>query len=143
MLGMAIASIPHRHEVIVVYGSTYYYSNGVYYSSTSSGYVVVPAPARAVVEHAPTNVINVYVNNQEYGYSNGTYYEAKPPVDDESASTYEVVAPRVGATVDSLPDGATQETIEGSTYFVYSETFYTPFYSGSDVVYMVVADSTP
>jgi hypothetical protein len=100
MLGMAIASIPHRHEVIVVYGSTYYYSNG-------------------------------------------TYYEAKPPVDDESVPTYEVVAPPVGATVDSLPDGAAQETIEGSTYVVDSETFYKPFYSGSDVVYMVVADPTP
>jgi hypothetical protein len=104
--------------------------------------VVVPAPPGAVVEHAPTNVTNVYVNNQEYGYANGTYYEAKPPVDDESAPTYEVVVPPVGATVDSLPEGATQESIDGSDYFVYSETFYKPFYSGSDVVYMVVADPT-
>jgi len=63
-------------------------------------------------------------------------------VDDKSDPTYEVVAPPVGATVDSLPDGASQKSVDGSAYFVYSETFYKPFYSGSDVVYMVVANPT-
>ena len=142
MLGMAVASIPPKKEVIVVQGSTYYYANGVYYVQASSGYQVAPAPAGAVVAHPPANVTNVYVNNQEYGYSNGTYYQAKPPEDDKSDPTYEVVTPPVGSTVDSLPDGASQKSVDGTSYFVYAEAFYRPFYSGSDVVYRVVADPT-
>jgi hypothetical protein len=68
-----VASVPRRHEVIVVSGATYYYSNGAYYQQVPSGYQVVPAPAGAVVEHAPQNVTNVYVSGQEYGYDKGTY----------------------------------------------------------------------
>ncbi len=37
-----------------------------------------------------------------------------------------------------LPDGATSETVKGTAYFVYAGAYYRPFYSGSDVVYMVV-----
>ena len=44
----------------------------------------------------------------------------------------------MGATVTSLPDGSNSETIDGTAYFVYASTYYKPFYSGSDVVYMVV-----
>jgi hypothetical protein len=46
------------------------------------------------------------------------------------------------ATVPSLPEGAEQRDVDGNTHFVYADTFYKPFYSGSDVVYMVVADPT-
>ena len=46
----------------------------------------------------------------------------------------------VGATVDSLPDGATSETVDGVAYFVFAGTYYRPFYSGSNVIYMVVAN---
>jgi hypothetical protein len=53
-----------------------------------------------------------------------------------------VIAPPVGATVPSLPEGTEERTVGKDTYFVYADTFYKPFYSGSDVVYMVVADPT-
>ena len=52
LLGMAVASLPPRHETIVVAGSPYYYANGVYYASAPSGYTVVPAPVGATVEQA-------------------------------------------------------------------------------------------
>ncbi len=90
------------------------------------------------MQHAPTQVTNVYVNDKEYGYSNGAYYEAKAPKEEGADPTFEIVAPPLGATVDSLPDGATSETVKGTAYFVYASTYYRPFYSGSDVVYMVV-----
>ncbi len=48
------------------------------------------------------------------------------------------MAPPLGATVDSLPDGAASETGKGTAYSVYASTYYRPFCSGSDVVYMVV-----
>jgi hypothetical protein len=80
----------------------------------------------------------VYVNGEEYGYSNGAYYDVKLPVEEGGDPAFEVVAPPVGATVNSLPDGATSETVNGTAYFVYAGTYYKAFYSGNDVVYMVV-----
>ncbi len=87
-------------------------------------------------------VTNVCVNDKEYGYSNGAYCEAKPPKEEGADPTFEVVTPPPGATVDSLPDGATSETVKGTAYFVYASAYYRPFYSGSDVVYVVVEKPT-
>ncbi len=39
-----------------------------------------------------------------------------------------------------MPDGATSETVDGVAYFVFAGTYYRPFYSGSNVIYMVVAN---
>jgi hypothetical protein len=39
--------------------------------------------------------------------------------------------------VDYVPDGASSETVDGVTYFVYNDTYYRTFYSGSEVVYIV------
>ena len=118
--------------------TTYYYSNGVYYQKTGNSYVVVSAPAGATVEHAPTDVATVTAQGQEYGYSNGTYYGAE--VSDDGEAKFVVVEAPLGAIVPTLPDGAQKISIGGKDYFEYSATYYQPFYSGSDVVYMVVKD---
>ena len=51
-----------------------------------------------------------------------------------------VVAPPMGASVSALPDDAKKTTVGSDTYYVYTDTWYKPFYSGSDVVYMVVGE---
>ena len=142
LLGMAVASLPARHETIVVAGSPYYYADGVYYVQSGSQYTVVPAPVGATVEHPPAQVTNVYVNNQNLGYSNGAYYEQEPPAKEGGDPTYKVVAPPVGATVQSLPKDAKPTTIKGTEYYEYAGTYYQAFYSGSQVVYMVVEKPT-
>jgi hypothetical protein len=38
-----------------------------------------------------------------------------------------------------LPEDAKEQKIGDDTYFVYAGTYYKPFYSGDDVVYMVSA----
>jgi hypothetical protein len=125
-----------------VAGSPYYYANGVYFVQSGSQYVVVPAPVGATVQHPPAQVTNVYVNNQDLGYSNGTYYEQEPPAKAGEDPTYKVVAPPVGATVQTLPEGAKSETIGGIEYYEYAGTYYQVFHSGSKVVYMVVKKPT-
>ena len=40
-------------------------------------------------------------------------------------------------TVKALPEDAQKEKVGDDDYFVYGDTWYKPFYSGSDVVYMV------
>jgi hypothetical protein len=47
--------------------------------------------------------------------------------------------PPIGATVTSLPNGAVSETINGTAYFRFGNAYYRPFYSGSSVIYEVVA----
>jgi hypothetical protein len=46
-------------------------------------------------------------------------------------------APALGTTVYSLPPGAIATTISGSTYFTENGVYYKPFYSGSQVVYVI------
>lgn len=50
---------------------------------------------------------------------------------------YNYAPPPIGTTVYSLPPGATITTINGSTYYVSGSTYYKPFYSGSQVIYIV------
>ena len=51
----------------------------------------------------------------------------------------EVIAPPIGATVRTLPPGAQSLSTGGITYYYEAKTYYRPFYSGSSVVYQVVA----
>jgi hypothetical protein len=46
-IGATIASLPPKHETVVVSNTTYYYSNGVYYEQAGGEYAVVPARACA------------------------------------------------------------------------------------------------
>jgi hypothetical protein len=41
--------------------------------------------------------------------------------------------------VTTLPNGALTENIKGTTYFAFGGAYYRPFYSGSSVIYEVVA----
>jgi hypothetical protein len=41
-----------------------------------------------------------------------------------------------------LPNGAVDQNIKGTTYFAYGGAYYRPFYSGSSVIYEVVAKPT-
>jgi hypothetical protein len=48
-------------------------------------------------------------------------------------------ASSIGSTVTTLPNGAVDQNIKGQTYFVFGSAYYRPFYSGSSVIYEVVA----
>ena len=48
----------------------------------------------------------------------------------------------IGSTVNTLPSGAVDQNINGSTYFTFGGAYYRPFYSGSSVTYEVVAKPT-
>ncbi|MEE8148287.1 MAG: DUF6515 family protein [Longimicrobiales bacterium] len=164
-LGVYSATRPKQSTTVVVTGTTYYYSGGVYYVQSGSGYTVVSAPPGAVVHAVPTYTTVVYVGTTPYYYSGGAYYVAtdapapQPPPEDASGAdepvaaddpsqipmieddhNYQVVAPPAGATVSYLPDEADEETINGKKYFVYADTYYRPFASDGETIYMVVED---
>jgi len=130
--------------------------------------VVVYPPPGAVVYAVPTYTTVVYAGTTEYLYVNGTYYipttataeqPPPPPPDSTTAASsgsedpadipmtddeqnYQVVVPPPGVTVPYLPEDADEETVHGKTYFVYAGTYYRPYASDGDTVYMVVADPT-
>jgi len=39
-----------------------------------------------------------------------------------------------------LPDEAEEQTVAGKTYFVQADTYYKPFVSDGETIYMVVQD---
>ncbi len=55
---------------------------------------------------------------------------------------YEVVAPPVVATVPYVPEEAEEKTIDGAKYFVVEGTYYRPFASDDETIYMVTEDPT-
>ncbi len=137
-IGTLIATLPPRYETVVISGTTYYYANGTYYVLSGSQYRVVPAPVGVVVVNPPAEINVVTVGDAEYGYSNGAYYEAEAPADDTGDPTFKVIAPPIGATVTELPEDAEKKSAGGQEYFVYDDTWYQPFYSGTNAVYVVV-----
>jgi hypothetical protein len=53
-------------------------------------------------------------------------------------NNYEVVEPPIGATVPYLPEEAEEQRINGRKYLVFEATYYQPFSSGGETIYMVV-----
>lgn len=84
----------------------------------------------------PHHTQTVYVSGQQYYYADGTY--VLPGTDGQ----YVVVAPPVGAQVNTIPADAELMTINGKQYFLYSGVYYQAMYGGSGMVYVVVEDPT-
>jgi len=169
-LGVVYSSRPKQSTATVVTGTTYYYHNGVYYLPSGTGYVVTAPPPGAVVYAVPTYTTVVYQSSTPNYYVDGAYYvetdataqhpsesmaDANVSIDSAAAESeaalaevpmtdedynYEVVAPPVGATVPYLPEEANEQIVAGKTYFVYAETYYKPFVSDGETIYMVVDD---
>ena len=59
--------------------------------------------------------------------------------DEYPDENFRIVAPPLGATVTMLPEDAEEKKVGEDTYFVFDNTWYKPFYSGDDVLYMVSA----
>ena len=124
--GAVVYSVPTATTVVYVGSTPYYYYGGTYYVQTTT-----PAPQPPV----PTTV-NVNVTTTDAGSEADAIPEDPPMIEGEE--NYEVVAPPVGATAPYLPEEAVKKSINGKKYFVYEDTYYQPFSSEDDTVYMVV-----
>jgi hypothetical protein len=60
----------------------------------------------------------------------------------DDGNNYEVVKPPIGATVPYLPEEAKEQTIRGRKSFHAQATYYQPFSSEGETIYMVVEDPT-
>lgn len=138
--GAVVYAVPTHTTTVYVNETPYYYYGGTYYVVTSE-----PAPQPTViVDHSATSITETYPSyahtGQASGEKNAGAASAELPPMTEDQESYEVVAPPMGATVPYLPDEADRETVNGKKYYVYEGTYYRPFSSEGDTVYMVVDD---
>ena len=74
--GFRIRTIPGRYTRLVVRGSIYYYSAGLFYRSVDEEYEVVTAPIGAVVEELPEDAIEMDFDGITTYELNETLYQA-------------------------------------------------------------------
>ncbi|GAB3228489.1 hypothetical protein GCM10027454_28660 [Algoriphagus aestuariicola] len=118
--GFFVAALATTAIIVTVENQKYHYDEGVFYTESDGGYVVVEAPQGATVKVIPSEAetvqVNETVNNYYYG---GTFYEKED-------GGYTVVPPPAGATVDQLPEGAEEVKVGDQTYVKYGDTYYLP-----------------
>ena len=122
-------------------GDTNYYGGGSYgpYNDccsdgdggSSTGEALGAAALGAVGGMAVGSMMTANAQSQT---PSTTIIENNPPYGYQPAS---YGTPAVGSTVYSLPAGAFSTTVNGSTYYSSNGVYYKPFYSGSQVVYIV------
>ena len=59
---------------LAVNGTTYYYSEGVFYQYSPNGYVIVKSPKGAVIPSLPEGYMPVTINGKSYYCYQNTYY---------------------------------------------------------------------
>ena len=74
--GTAVASLPRGTTTVYHSGSPYYYSDGVFYEPSDSGYEVVAPPLGITVNRLPRGAEIEKVGNLQYFVYNDTYYQA-------------------------------------------------------------------
>ena len=146
--GVVVQSPPPTYETVTHSGEEYLYANGVYYQETDSPANNLSADQAAAEKTAAEDAArNVDPADIAGALEEPDPFEGEEPPDgivegeqpDELPElNYEVVEPPIGAIVSLLPPDTKEENVKGDTYFNYVETWYKPFYSGEDVVYMVV-----
>ncbi len=135
-----VYAVPTATTVVYAGEAQYYYYGGSFYVATTEP---------ATTPESPETVVNVTVNVNAAAedavvqsvMTNEDGEEVELPalaVDNEQ--NYEVVGPPLGATVPYLPEEADKKTVGSMTYYVFEGTYYQPFASGDDVIYMVVED---
>jgi hypothetical protein len=117
--------------MISVANQNYYYHEGVYYSPSNSGYVVVTAPVGASVTELPADFTSVLVTGVNYYYYGGTFYVL-------SGTSYVVVDAPVGAVVTNLPEGAEEVDVDGVKLLKFNGAFYQPVSQNGDDAFEVV-----
>jgi len=130
--GAVVYAVPTYTTVVYVGSTPYYYVDGAYYVATD-------APAQQPPPEQPlTTTVNVNVGTDSAA-AEAEAALAEVPMTEEDYN-YEVIAPPVGATVPYLPEEADEQNVAGKTYFLYDGTYYKPFASDGETIYMVVED---
>lgn len=113
-------------RTVVVYGSTYYHYNGVWYTravhEAETVYVITSAPEGYEVDSLPDDTEVLEVDGRTYYLSEHTFYQR---IQRDGSDIYVVVDPPAGAQVASIPENVVEHDEGDVTVYQYDETFYT------------------
>lgn len=95
--GYSVRGLPGGYRFFRYHGGSYYFSNGIWYSPSGFGFVVVAPPVGLVIPVLPPYYTTVWVGGVPYYYAGNVYYTwqptmqgymvTQPPSDESSVTT--------------------------------------------------------
>jgi hypothetical protein len=128
MYGPHYAVIPASFISINFGGYPYYYNSGLFYGYYGGYYQPLFPPFGISVGVLPYGYSSLFIGGYPYYYYNGIYYSPNSNGNgngnENGNEGYHVVEAPMGATVSSLPGGATSVVINGETLYELNGTYY-------------------
>ena len=121
-----------KSHVIKHHTGDYYYRDGIFYRFHNNKYTIHRPHAGFRVSTIPEYRV-VSVNGVSYYYYYGTFYSYMAP-----SREYVVVAPPVGAIVESIPEGYEKIDINGNTYYTVGGVQYKAVIFNGEIWYEVI-----
>lgn len=129
---VSVKKATRKSHVIKHHTGDYYYRDGIFYRYHNNKYVIHRPHAGFRVASIPEYRV-VWVNGVSYYYYYGTFYSYMAP-----SREYVVVAPPVGAIVESIPDGYERIDINGNTYYTVGGVQYKAVIFNGEIWYEVI-----
>lgn len=112
-------------------GNNYYYSNNKYYTYSSGAYINIVPKTGFRIKILPKGYKTVNHLNRRYFWANGIFYY-------QVNNEYEVVEPEIGTIIYELSNDYSQVTIDGFSYYEYSNVLYEKIQYNGTRAYEVV-----
>jgi hypothetical protein len=135
--GSTTTALPAGGVEVEAGGKTYTYFSGIFYMQIDpKTFIVVPAPAGAVVDALPEGSQQAFLKGEPSGYSYyfGTFFKEKD-------GKFEVAEPPAGTVVAYVPDGYQQVEEGDSVRFEFGGLRFTPVMLGQTIVYKFTGSS--
>ena len=140
--GKVTTTLPSGYRVTSYHGRSYYAYGGAYYRPyTYHGvhyYYPVPPPYYSYYYQPPVGAMIVMLAGVMYLMSQDGSY-SKKTTDSEGKTAYQSVPAPQGAQVKTLPASRALVTISGTTFYLYSNTFYRRVVQGTQEQFVVVS----
>ncbi len=140
--GKVTTTLPSGYRVSSYHGRPYYSYGGAYYRPYTYGgvhyYYPVPPPYYSYYYQPPVGAMIVMVAGVAYLMSQDGSY-SKKTTDSEGKAAYQSVPAPQGAQIKTLPASRALVTVSGTTFYLYSNTFYRRVVQGTQEQFVVVS----
>jgi hypothetical protein len=140
--GKVTTTLPSGYRVTRYYGRPYYAYGGAYYRPYTYGgvhyYYPVPPPYYSYYYQPPVGAMILMVAGVAYLMAQDGSY-SKKTTDSEGKTVYQSVPAPEGAQVKTLPASRALVTVSGTTFYLYSNTFYRRVVQGTEEQFVVVS----
>ncbi len=140
--GKVTTTLPSGYRVTNYHGRSYYAYGGAYYRPyTYHGvpyYYPVPPPYYSYYYQPPVGAMIIMLAGVTYLVAQDGSYSTKT-TDSQGQTAYQSVPAPEGAGLETLPAQRALVTISGTTYYLYSNTFYRRVVQGTQEQFVVVS----